>query len=44
MLYRENLDEPAILAALDPLFAAWARERAHGEAFGDFLQRSGRLA
>ena len=44
VLYRENLDEPEIVAALDPLFAAWARERAPGEAFGDFLQRSGRLA
>ncbi len=44
VLYRENLDEPAFLAALDPLFAAWALERSQGEAFGDFLQRSGRLA
>jgi sulfite reductase (NADPH) hemoprotein beta-component len=43
-LYRENLDEPAILAALDPLFAAWAAERSGGEAFGDFLHRSGRLS
>jgi sulfite reductase (NADPH) hemoprotein beta-component len=43
-LYRENLDEPAILAALDPLFAAWSAERAAGEAFGDFLHRSGRLS
>jgi len=42
-LYRENLDEPAILAALDPLFAAWSAERAGGEPFGDFLHRSGRL-
>ncbi len=42
-LYRENLDEPAILAALDPLFAAWSAERTAGEAFGDFLNRSGRL-
>jgi len=42
-LYRENLDEPAILAALDPLFAAWAAERSAGEPFGDFLHRSGRL-
>ena len=42
-LYRENLDEPEILAVLDPLFAAWADERLAGEAFGDFLHRSGRL-
>jgi sulfite reductase (NADPH) hemoprotein beta-component len=43
-LYRENLDEAGIVAALDPQFAAWAAERAPGEAFGDFLHRSGRLA
>ncbi|MGH8243810.1 MAG: sulfite reductase, partial [Steroidobacteraceae bacterium] len=43
-LYRENLDEPAILAALDGLFAAWAAERLDGEPFGDFLHRSGRAA
>jgi sulfite reductase (NADPH) hemoprotein beta-component len=43
-LYRENLDEPAILAALDPLLAAWAAGRGPGEAFGDFLHRSGKLA
>jgi sulfite reductase (NADPH) hemoprotein beta-component len=40
-LYRENLDEPAILEALDPLFAAWAAEREAGEDFGDFLHRTG---
>jgi sulfite reductase (NADPH) hemoprotein beta-component len=43
LLYRENVDEAGILAALDPLVAAWARERQAGEAFGDFLQRTGRL-
>jgi sulfite reductase (NADPH) hemoprotein beta-component len=43
-LYRENLDEPAILAALDPLFAAWAAEGRRGEGFGDFLHRSGSLS
>ena len=43
-LYRENLDEAEILAVLDSLFAAWAAERAAGEAFGDFLHRSGRIA
>jgi sulfite reductase (NADPH) hemoprotein beta-component len=42
-LYRENADEQGILAALDPLIAAWARERQAGEAFGDFLHRTGRL-
>ena len=43
-LYRENLDEPAILAELDPLFAAWSAERTRGESFGDYLHRSGRLS
>lgn len=43
-LYRENLDEAQYLAALDPLLAAWAAERSSGEAFGDFLHRSGRIA
>ena len=42
--YRENVDEPAILAALDPLFARYAGERAGGEAFGDFLVRAGVVA
>ena len=40
-LYRENIDEPAIIKALDPLFARYAAERAHNEGFGDFLLRSG---
>jgi len=40
VLYRENIDEPAILAALDPLFARYAAERQSGEAFGDFLLRN----
>ncbi len=39
-LYRENLDEAAILDALDPLFARYAAERSGGERFGDFLWRS----
>jgi len=39
-LYRENIDEAAILAALDPLFARYAAERTRGEYFGDFLLRS----
>ena len=43
-LYRENIDEAAILAALDPLFARYAAERAHAEGFGDFLLRKGELA
>lgn len=40
-LYRENIDEATILAALDPLFARYAAERAPGERFGDFLVRAG---
>jgi sulfite reductase (NADPH) hemoprotein beta-component len=43
VLHRENLDEAAILAELDGLIAAFARERAPLERFGDFLWRSGRL-
>ncbi len=38
-LHRENLDEPALLAELDVLFAHWARERQPQERFGDFVQR-----
>jgi sulfite reductase (NADPH) hemoprotein beta-component len=43
-LYRENIDEAAILAALDPLFARYATERGAGERFGDFLVRAGVVA
>ncbi len=43
-VYLENVDEAAILAALDPLFARYAAERAAGEGFGDFLLRAGILA
>ncbi|MDN5924146.1 MAG: assimilatory sulfite reductase (NADPH) hemoprotein subunit [Xanthomonadales bacterium] len=40
-LYRENIDEEAILAALDALFARYADERMNNEGFGDFVARSG---
>jgi sulfite reductase (NADPH) hemoprotein beta-component len=40
-LYRENIAEPEILAALDPLLAHYAGERGTGEGFGDFLLRAG---
>jgi sulfite reductase (NADPH) hemoprotein beta-component len=40
-LYRENLDQAGILAALDPLLARYAGEREAGEGFGDFLNRAG---
>lgn len=38
-LYRENVAEEEIVAALDPLLAAYARERMADERFGDFLVR-----
>lgn len=40
-LYRENIDEAAILDALDPLFGRYAVERMDGERFGDFVVRAG---
>jgi len=40
-LYRENIDEAAILAVLDELLAQYASARASGEHFGDFLVRTG---
>ena len=43
-LYRENVDEPGMLEALEPLFAAYARERQPGEGFGDFTVRTGVVA
>lgn len=43
-VYRENVDEPAILEALAPLFASYAATRAEGEGFGDFLVRAGAIA
>jgi sulfite reductase (NADPH) hemoprotein beta-component len=43
-LYRENIGEDDILAALDCLFARYANERLNGERFGDFVIRAGVLA
>jgi len=43
-IYRENVDEAALLEALDLLFGRYAGERALGEHFGDFLLRAGVLA
>jgi sulfite reductase (NADPH) hemoprotein beta-component len=40
-VYRENVDEPAILEALSPLFERYATERSVDEGFGDFLVRAG---
>jgi sulfite reductase (NADPH) hemoprotein beta-component len=42
-LYRENLDETAILSTLDGLFADFAAQRIENEAFGDFVMRHGYL-
>ena len=43
-LYRENIDETEILAALDPLFARYALERNGEEGFGDFILRNNIVA
>jgi sulfite reductase (NADPH) hemoprotein beta-component len=43
VLYRENIDEPTLLAELDTQFAAWGAGREPGERFGEFLWRTGRL-
>jgi sulfite reductase (NADPH) hemoprotein beta-component len=43
-LYRENIDEAGILEALEPLFAAYAKDRQPGEGFGDFTVRAGHVA
>ena len=40
-LYRENIGEADILAALTPLFESYAAGRSPGERFGDFLVRTG---
>jgi len=41
VLYRENVDEPTILAALDEAFGRFAAERQPDERFGDYAWRSG---
>jgi sulfite reductase (NADPH) hemoprotein beta-component len=41
VLYRENVDEPTILTALDEAFGRFAAERHAGERFGDFTWRAG---
>jgi sulfite reductase (NADPH) hemoprotein beta-component len=38
-VYRESLDEPAILQELDQLFESFAKEKNSGESFGDFAVR-----
>jgi len=44
VLYRENVDEPAILVALDEALRRFAAERHPGERFGDFTWRVGLVA
>jgi sulfite reductase (NADPH) hemoprotein beta-component len=43
-LYAEDLDHNGIVAALDPVFAAYAKERESGERFGAFTIRAGFVA
>jgi sulfite reductase (NADPH) hemoprotein beta-component len=43
-LYAENVEDATIVAALDPIFAAYAAERQKGEGFGDFTIRAGFVA
>ncbi|HEY4935756.1 MAG TPA: sulfite reductase subunit beta, partial [Puia sp.] len=38
-VYKESLDEPAILLELDQLFSQFAKERKAKESFGDFAVR-----
>lgn len=38
-LYKEMMDENAILQALEPIIAHYAKERLRGERFGDFVIR-----
>ncbi|MDZ7827947.1 MAG: assimilatory sulfite reductase (NADPH) hemoprotein subunit [Halofilum sp. (in: g-proteobacteria)] len=42
-LYRENIGEEQILAELEPLIAAYAKERNEGEPFGDWVIRAGHI-
>ncbi|MEO1264364.1 MAG: NADPH-dependent assimilatory sulfite reductase hemoprotein subunit [Pseudomonadota bacterium] len=43
-LFAEDVKEAAIIDALDPLFARYAKERETGERFGDFVVRAGVIA
>ena len=43
-LYAEDLDHAGIIATLDPLFVAYAKERKGGELFGAFVIRMGFVA
>jgi sulfite reductase (NADPH) hemoprotein beta-component len=43
-LYAEDVEDAGIIAALDPIFAAYAASRQRGERFGDFTIRAGFVA
>ncbi len=43
-LYAPDLENDGIIAALDPIFAAYAAQREAGERFGDFTIRAGFVA
>jgi len=43
-LYAEDIEHAAIIATLDPIFAAYAAARQKGERFGDFTIRAGFVA
>jgi sulfite reductase (NADPH) hemoprotein beta-component len=43
-LYAEDVEHAGIIAALDPIFAAYAADRQKGERFGDFTIRAGFVA
>jgi sulfite reductase (NADPH) hemoprotein beta-component len=43
-LFAEDLDHKGIVAALDPIFAAYVSERQQGERFGDYTIRAGFVA
>lgn len=42
-LYAQDVNEERILALLDPLLQAYAKERKNGERFGDFCIRTGKI-
>ncbi len=42
-LYKENIDETAILKELDVVIGEYAQGRSQGESFGDFVVRTGRV-
>ncbi len=43
-LHRRDVDGDAIVAALSPLFEAYAKQRKSNERFGDFVIRTGVVA